>query len=102
MNKYTPGPWHVTYCGFSLDDMTTAVYGIGGTVWNEGKGYGHIVAECLGRFDDPTCCDGEANAKLIAAAPDLLEALETWYAWSRDMPTDIEAMVRAAIAKATK
>lgn len=55
---YTPAPWNVT----NLDTAETVFY-IGGqsgsiaSAWNKGGG------------------EGEANARLIAAAPELLEAL---------------------------
>jgi hypothetical protein len=61
--------------------------------------------------DGYTVCNfspmGEANARLIAAAPDLLAALQMVEAiWSRDQTANIDpesplAKVRAAIAKAT-
>jgi len=50
---------------------------------------------------------GEANARLIAAAPDLLAALQMVdRIWSNDQTANIDpesplAIVRAAIAKAT-
>jgi hypothetical protein len=89
---HTPGPWHIneelskraTYLVFS------------------GDGNGYLVAN-VGNYhtDDKEC---EANARLIAAAPDLLEAL-------RFIADDIaegvkakgswERLARAAIAKAT-
>lgn len=58
-NLHTPGPWNVT----NLETAET-VFCIGGqsgsiaSAWNKGGG------------------EGEANAKLIAAAPELLEALQ--------------------------
>jgi hypothetical protein len=50
--------------------------------------------------------DAEANARLIAAAPELLEALDYLYNWTKDVGGD-EAFhdwrrrAAAAIAKAT-
>ena len=45
----------------------------------------------------------QANARLIAAAPDLLAALQAVadYWAGGDVPADIDAAMRAAIAKAT-
>jgi hypothetical protein len=45
----------------------------------------------------------EANMRLIAAAPDLLAALEAWTEWAvnRDIPFPLIAQTRAAIAKAS-
>lgn len=57
MSEHTPGPW-------------TAIQVEGGewTIWREGTN--HFVTETTGTMAT------EANARLIAAAPDLLEALE--------------------------
>ena len=86
---HTPGPW--TYAGR--------------------LGFGHLVdpniavaygGEGSGRTDQ-----GEANARLIAAAPDLLEAVREIVATNRDgtWEADKEWLVekaRAALAKATE
>lgn len=58
---HTPGPWHVR--GFKVwEDLFRS---------NERRG---IVAEIAISWRDSE--EAEANARLIAAAPDLLEALE--------------------------
>ncbi len=63
MSKHTPGKWIAEYCG---------------EYWNvvlEGaEGFGREIVGCEGLYR----CDGsdEANARLIAAAPELLEALQ--------------------------
>lgn len=61
--KGTPGPWELSQK--DLDDPTILVYADHGI-------QGHIC-EMTNFADD---YDTEANAKLIAAAPDLLEALQ--------------------------
>ena len=84
MSKHTPGPWE----------------------WNK---YGALLHEdeiVLGIDGGCRRCDypNEANARLIAAAPDLLEALtllestcgEGWL----EMNNPIRVLARAAIAKA--
>jgi hypothetical protein len=95
--KHTPGPWEV---GGAFSNKTYVVAGEG----------------CIARCDDgEEGYDHLANARLIAAAPDLLEALKallvmchspepvkldealTW----RENDERAEAMARAAIAKAT-
>lgn len=91
MNKHTPGPWFIT------GTMTKYVEArIGGGLIQE-------VASC-----GPTEADngyGEqqaANARLIAAAPDLLEALEILVELA-GTGCNIDgtiAMAKAAIAKA--
>ena len=46
--------------------------------------------------------EAEANARLIAAAPDLLEALKTWLKWDGEIRTTPSPpmLARAALAKA--
>ncbi len=68
--KHTPGPWKVYYpdaigCGLGIDtaDSKTSIVVFG----DEAGVYGY------GEQD-------EANARLIAAAPELLEALQNMYA----------------------
>ena len=83
MSKHTPGPWRV------VQDPTNLSLQV----------YGQTLAlfECWRRSDEQTEL---ANARLIAAAPDLLEALEFVI---RGVPDTWEGVqkARAAIAKAT-
>lgn len=87
--KHTPGPW-------CLDDD--------GFVYGEG----FIVSDPHSSPDiDPD--EREANARLIAAAPELLAALQWFCACMHDDSVDdmgkfineMESRARAAIAKAT-
>lgn len=98
--KHTPGPWELFqggsdyYPGIQADNLSVVVWGEEGE--NEGI-QGHTHQEAL------------ANATLIAAAPELLQALEelTKYAASLngamwrfdDQPVAKQA--RAALAKAS-
>ena len=83
MTTHTPGPWHVE----SGDEVRAA----------DGWEVAYIYGASRQRVD------WEANARLIAAAPELLEALEaitanaSWADW-RDLDQILNA--RAAIAKA--
>lgn len=82
---HTPGPWRVDFNGNAIDVC----------------GPTHRIAE-LWLHDDRA--QDKANAILISAAPDLLEALEGLYgtcppALLKKWP-NITALVRAAIAKA--
>lgn len=82
MSKHTPGPWAITG-----DNGLTCTVGSLGTP----------VAKVL-------CGNSLADARLIAAAPELLEALNTWLAqYSAEEYEDCPEVVqtRAAIAKAT-
>lgn len=66
-SKHTPGPWRVH------------PYEINVGPYNKGRDVGpagRSVAQVIGEFENPTPGgEAEANARLIAAAPDLLEAL---------------------------
>lgn len=63
-SKHTPGPWNV--------DGDATVYGPRFSIANDKEQIGRFeVADCKGYKQER-----EANARLIAAAPDLLLALE--------------------------
>ena len=83
MSKHTPGPWRV------VKDPTNLSLQV----------YGQTLAlfECWRRSDEQTEL---ANARLVAAAPDLLKALEFVI---RGVPDTWEGVQKAhaAIAKAT-
>lgn len=98
MSEHTPGPWAV-----ERDDMTEWEFG------DDGIGYHYrvmdegdcTVARCYQQPHD-TWSAGD-NARLIAAAPDLLEAAKTVAMHARlgDLhPKDFQ-ILRAAIDKAT-
>ena len=72
MAKHTPGPW-VT----SATDDTVVI-----------DATGREVAAIDGDYNDPdTWPQMEANARLIAAAPELLEAAMTAYKWLDNLPS---------------
>jgi len=96
-SKHTPGPWEQTD-GHGPTPHGTAVAQVGGNQY--------LIASCTAYFGRE---GGQANARLIAAAPELLAALEQahmaligYLPAHRNVVTDaaIEA-ARAAIAKAT-
>ncbi len=96
MNKYTkhtPGPWIFNDLGQITDRsgrivvVTVSAHNIPNPAYP--KGSFHYLAE-----DD----GGEANARLIAAAPDLLDALETIASGNTDPDRAVE-IAREAIAK---
>lgn len=103
---HTPGPWttHGPSPGHQIRNMDD-----GGdyAIINDGK----IIAEAFHRVGETRYEDAKANARLIAAAPNLLEACEIglqiakWTAQVRNAPKalakDIET-IEAAIAKAKK
>ena len=96
MNKHTPGPW--SYWPECIGD--------GGRVTQDGTGQ-HIAAPTLYFKREQT----EANARLIAAAPELLEVLQDLMECrdallnNRELPMtteDWETKCFAAITKATE
>lgn len=79
--KHTPGPWKV---GSTVTDYNAVggELGIGLKIHFAGQDHEWHVATVYGQTEEGeplTCKQGyrSANARLIAAAPDLLEALET-------------------------
>ena len=106
MNKFTPGPWRV--------DATVSLgaYGVS-TAYGDHKGYdGQMYpSQVCSVLTDSTRARAEsrdvrdANAELIAAAPDLLEACEdALHDYEAGMPPghvgSTVLKMRAAIAKA--
>ena len=96
--KFTPGPWYVgsgTYEGRNI-------YSAASVTDDEGFTYQPVVASAE---DDCIDC-WDANARLIAAAPDLLrylkEARRTLEMWKDVAPAvSLCADIDAAIARAT-
>ena len=95
MAEFTKGPWKVEHDGPSLPIITAIV---------DGRWDFVATVEHAGGAD-------EANARLIAAAPDLLEALQEYMsAFGQALEAnditfnlqqqDADAMARAALAKA--
>lgn len=80
--KHTPGPWAI--------NCDLGIYAATGTQWA-------IASVGFGWPHQPDRREAEANAHLIAAAPELLEALEYLVGLGGG---DCLDMARAAIAKA--
>jgi hypothetical protein len=97
MNKHTPGPWYVALD--SDDDLFVSS--------DDGK----TICEIANSRDFiNSAIEGRNNARLIAAAPDLLAALEevtrclAWHERQHGVGMDRKAIedARAAIVQATK
>jgi len=99
MSKHTPGPWKAEQCDIYGDDSTrwsvlTAEY------------QQDFFIASIENGAPGDCLDTEAaNARLIAAAPDLLEACQAMldgYEAGKSIPAfDVRELCRAAIAKVT-
>lgn len=94
--KHTPGPWITERCDTGMEILDTKQES--------------VAVAC--HFGDPySSIREEANARLIAAAPDTLDTLQAILEWTEsrdgDARTDeniigaIGQMARAAISKAT-
>lgn len=90
-SKHTPSPWRLRTDPSHYDSLTD--------ICDDG---GHLIAQTCGDWSPM-----EANARLIAAAPDLLEALRAveplmipGMNWTDETGELVKSMVRAAITKA--
>lgn len=108
MSAHTPGPWEYrqasNYCGFAIAPRGTLP-----TLAAVERPRGNPHTLNVTAFNFPG--DTEANARLIAAAPELLDALRIVMSWidnwdpnftlDAEWPADRDS-ARAAIAKATQ
>ena len=93
--KHTPGPWTTQNDGRDIINIQHSNNDPGAISMTLAK----VIARMTWRSQ------AEANARLIAAAPDLLEALKACdeamsYMSEYDIPITLPDMVKAAIAKA--
>ena len=97
--KYTPGPWNLRpECAYGWDIKTED------ELWIADAKNDHM--SCGGRPESgfPSNKEGLANARLIAAAPDMLESLQECIEGYRanHIETGVLNKAIAAIAKATQ
>lgn len=92
MGKHTPGPWALrdTHIGILCKDV-------------ESQCFGMLMADIahVDPFDLP---EWKANARLISAAPELLEALKKYQAFNRlknDRDVELFDLGERALKKAT-
>jgi hypothetical protein len=94
MAKHTPGPWEVrTENAGKSGRVWRRIPGVVEPDWYEKHSHGETETYCGVQIS-------EANARLIAAAPDLLAALKASYATFYDKDCELGKQVAAAIAKA--
>lgn len=104
MSKHTRGPWHAG--NIRIQGAGAQFYGC-----DVGAKNGSNVAIVLHQSTDREASETIANARLIAAAPDLLEALrraERRFSghvgnslWDRELTDVVLTIARVAIANAT-
>lgn len=102
--KHTPGPWTLTHVEGS--NFAIQRFEIRGMFGDQSNVY-PIFNRSLSAIDGGTICVSPQNARLIAAAPELLEALEMLVADFGGYPASERPCLafdkaRAAIAKATR
>ncbi len=105
MSKHTLGPWVVgTKTEFGTHNANMIFDSQDGSV---AMVYGLPSNTMLEKMDEERYAEGKARARLIAAAPDLLEALKDLEAGYERLKgqgypvSDCQKQARAAIAKAT-
>jgi glycerate-2-kinase len=101
MTTHTPGPWYV---GTDFSDQARHIYAVKMVCDDDGEEWHPLIAST---DDDERLIDWQANARLIAAAPDLLEALEAYVSADDEIYGDsiggeVREKARAAIDKATQ
>ena len=96
MNKHTPGPWALRSDPGHFDSLTEITGGICGNT----KPFRFTLEVSIGGDTDIHTL--EANARLIAASPELLEALELMVDTydNGGWPSSTLVIARAAIDKA--
>lgn len=81
MSKHTPGPWEVTWCGDPLEESRYVV---------DKSDPPMLIADCWpdspDDFNLPQSWEYSANAKLIAAAPKMFDALTKIADWWMETP----------------
>ena len=99
MSKHTPGPWAVS------DESPTLIKRDCRAIGSDG---GELIASACCHEDSgyfPSIEEGAANARLIAAAPDLLEALtqiENAAASAWEGQTELHALSIVQMARAAR
>lgn len=94
ITKFTPGPW--------VAAPFSSVVGAPVVASPSGRSIANVTYFRLGGAFEHHDAESEANAALIAVAPELYSALETLADFLRDAPVDLPELVKAdrVLAKA--
>lgn len=98
MNKHTPGPWKIKkkFCAYRFFALHNYLIPV------EHPNGGYIAYASANKFD----ANSRANARLIAAAPDMLKALERVYEYNKHfvcaegLESELLEVIEKAIRKA--
>jgi hypothetical protein len=108
--KHTPGPWRFNVSDRQPSDASRLFAEIlSATVWTPETGVKYATSAILYAYSTGiggrNLKEAEANARMLAAAPELLKAaelgLENLLAETGNIETEDSVIIRAAIAKAT-
>jgi hypothetical protein len=98
MSAHTPGPWLRTKSGNRLSSAFQIVAGADGN--GDPNQLVATVHHAAITIDHEPCDETKANARLISALPDMLDALQSVCDAYGDRDTLLMAQVKAALAKA--
>ena len=82
--KHTPGPWLIHKPRHCDGDLWIQVLKGAWDITSNGASEKGVIADA--KYSAMTDEENEANARLIAAAPDLLEALQRTLSWLTSYP----------------
>ena len=100
MSKHTPAPWEVRYFRTENPEYGFFVEAKNNNIPELGYGI-EIMMDDFGDHNGYPFEQRLADAKLIAAAPELLEALKQIANTSSDAPEAMQVIAKQAIKKAT-
>lgn len=95
MNSHTPGPWRVVFKGGGWSIKSAKPSALRSTSKAQ-----QTIAQANWLLTQGRWSETEADANLLAAAPDLLDALRAYMFPAGDTAEELFAQGKAAVAKA--
>lgn len=100
MTQHTPGPWEIRKAKDGSGDIAIVAPNAPADQYSRPGILGECYAD-IRRMGENNTAEAEANARLIAAAPELMEALKVIIDDPKsEVPSGLYIAARAAIAKA--